>query len=273
MARPKKYHSEEARKEAQRAAKRKYKAKLAAVGGTSSGPSDTKPREPKSWVKKLERKLEVVGTDDNAPMPERAGEPFADLPPLDLPASPSDVPTGDAAANDSASDAGNASNASSPTPSPEAGGKTRGAGTKTESEIFDTAQLEAMATQIAHDGVMMLGQYAAERKYFALGEPFAKLAGVAAGVLVRVHAKNVGISDEEAAAWVLGGVVGVNGVQAFRAYRAETEAKSASEKARFDDRRKAAEEARKQTGIPNDPESGKPVDEKPNVPTFASGVV
>lgn len=271
MGRPKKYKTEEERKKASREAHARWRAKQ-----KGEAPQKTK-REPKSWVRRLERKLEAVAQDESSEAPStRSGEPFADLPPLpSMPAS--DAPTDGAGSTGSAEDASATSSDGSATPSQEVSGASSSGKTnspKGEGEIFDTQQLEAMATQIAHDGVMMMGAYASERGYFALGEPFAKLAGVAAGVLVRVHAKNVGISDEEAAAWVLGGIVGTNGVQCFRAWREEQEKKSASEKARFDERRRQAEEARRAQGLPKEPErEAAPVIAEDNRPKYSAGVV
>ena len=174
-----------------------------------------------NWVKSLGKKLEAVANDGEDKPPETSGSPFADLPPLDIP-SPPEEPTseGDAppAAATSESSAPSADAESSASSSPKNAGK-----------IFDTEQLELMATQLAHDATMTLGLYASERGYFSFGEPFAKLAGIAAGVLVKAHASAVGISDEEAAAWVLGGIIGTNGVQAFRASREEAAQKAKAE--------------------------------------------
>jgi len=218
------------REERQRQAKRVYAEKQRALkkGGSVKG------KHPKSWVKSLEKKLEAVGETKDEKPSERAGEPFADLPPLDLPASapvaeePADAPS----STDGAS-----------TESGEAASSEKKKAAKGDSQIFDTEQLELMATQLAHDATMVLGEYASSRGYFAFGEPFAKLAGIAAGVLVKVHATKVGISDEEAAAWVLGGIVGTNGVQAFRASRSE---KAQKEKEEANGRARAAQTTERQ---------------------------
>ncbi len=275
MGRKPKFKTEAERKAHQAEYQRQYRAK-------HRKGSDASPKAaPKSWVKSLTRKLEAVATEGgpgsaSEPPPERKGEPFADLPPLDMPApEPADASTESADSTTSASDAPSESEGSAPTPTPSGQKSSQ----KPEAEIFDTKQIEAMATQLAHDGVMMLGAFASERGFFALGEPFAKMAGVAAGVLVRVHAKNVGISDEEAAAWVLGGIVGVNGVQAARAYSDEQKKKQAAERGRFDERRKQAEAARQQTGLTEEEQkqaAAAPVGsigEQPNTPRFSSGVV
>ncbi len=218
MAAKKKYATEAQRLEAIKETKRKWREKQKGKPGAAAS-----ARQPKSWVGALGKKLQAVG-EDIAPEeaerpPERPGEPFADLPPLDLPTSPtSGQPSGSGEdgqspsstdANASSAGAGEVSESNASTSGKSAANDNR--------KVFDSSQLELMATQLAHDAVMGLGGYAAERGFFALGEPFAKLAGIAAGVLVKVHAKNVGIDDEEAAAWILGGVLGVNAGQAFRA--------------------------------------------------------
>jgi hypothetical protein len=195
----------------------------------------SKKGKPKSWIKSLEKKLAAVGEQDEELLsiasrdsaevpPQRKGEPFADLPPLDMPNAPSSdaetaegSPTSETATPDTPTDSKETTSSTS-------------SGTSTEKKIFDTAQLEMMAEQAAFGATMALGKFAAERNYFALGEPFAKLAGIAAGVLIKVHAVKVGISDEEAAAWVCFGIVGFNGVQAGRAAYKEMKRKEEEKK-------------------------------------------
>lgn len=223
--RPKKYHSEEERKAAKRENRKRSRAKKKGV--------------PASWLKTVSEKLseaagDVVPPKDETP-PERTGEPFADLPPLDLPNTSAPTESTDATDSQDSSVASDAPKTDTPKPEPEI--------------KLDTKELQQMAEGAAYATVMVLGKFAADRGYFALGEPFAKMAGQAARIIISARAAELGISSEEAAAWVLGGVVGVNATQAGRAWYEEYKKKADEERARFDARRAAANAQRQQNGV------------------------
>lgn len=230
--RPKKYHSEEERKAARKAQKKAARAKRKGA---------------KSWLGIVEKKLADVADGvipepkDETP-PERSGEPFADLPPLDLPSS---TPT----AQDADKQSGSTSDSTNPSESSADATNASKPAASTPEIVFESEELQQMAEQMAYGATMALGTFAAERGYFALGEPFAKMAGQAARIIIKARAQEMGISSEEAAAWVLGGIVGVNATQAGRAWYAEYEKKKKEERMSHDAQRAAAEQRRQQNGV------------------------
>lgn len=196
----------------------------------------------KSWLKTVEKKLEDAAEleVDETP-PDRPGEPFADLGPIELPSS---APNQTEESADSASE----SASTSPSSETESTAATSGAsgGTKAKDPFLGTEELAKMAAEMIEQGVLGLGQYAAERGMFALGEPFAKIAGASAAIIVKANATRWDVAPEEAAAWVLAGVVGFNGTQAFRAYQKVN--REAKEKAAHEHREREA--ARFRSGAP-----------------------
>jgi len=208
MGRPKKYHTEEERKAAKRRERERWNEKRRKGGGKS---------RPKSWIKNMEAKLDAamettgtaVSSEDQTP-PDRPGEPFADLPPLDLPGT--SAGSAESPETPGASQEGQ-EGTSSPKETPKAD--------KADAAFINTEVMQQMAEDMIYRGTMALGVYAAERGQPALGEFWCRIAGKAAAVLVKAHAKDLNIDDETGSAYVVLGVAGVNGVQAFRAYKIE----------------------------------------------------
>lgn len=218
-----KYKSEEEAKAAQRA---QQKAWRAANGRKKGGKG-------KSWLNSLAKKLDAasettgstVSSAEDATPPDRPGEPFADLPPLDLPGT-----SAESAPSEEKPDG--SSEPTADTSSPKASADSTKARVEEKQAFLNTEQIAEMAEGMVKQGTLKLGEYAAERGFFALGEFFAELAGKSAAIIVRANATKWDVAPEEAAAWVVVGVAGTNSVQAFRAYRAdrlkEEEAKHAA---------------------------------------------
>lgn len=211
--RPKKYHSEEERRTVRLAQMKAYRER-------NKGKSHKKKGKSKSWLSGLAKQLDsvsasttgtTVSSEDQTP-PDRPGEPFADLPPLDLPG----TSAGSAGSEEKPEGSPTPEGATS-TPSPEA----QKSKVDEKQAFLNTEQLAEMAEGMVKQGTLKLGEYAVARGFFALGEFFADLAGKSAAIIVRANAAKLDIAPEEAAAWIVVGVAGTNGVQAFRAYRAD----------------------------------------------------
>lgn len=181
-----------------------------------------KKGKPKSWLNQLAKKMDAVGETaapampvEDATPPDRPGEPFADLPPLDLPGS---APAADSTSESTQTDQPPSSDATAPSAD--------SAKSKADEKqaFLNTEQLAEMVEGMVAQGTLKLGEYAAARGFFALGDYFAMLAGKSAAIIVRANATRLDIAPEEAAAWIVVGVAGTNGVQAFRAFRAERKA-------------------------------------------------
>jgi len=178
--------------------------------GATEATKPARKRKPKSWVKSLTAKLSDAAEPDDAP-PNTPGEPFADLPPLDMgPApeatDPAAAPT--EAAGDTSTSAPNDTAKDSP-----------------KSKLFETTQLQGMAHGFVKDGTLALGKFAMDRGFIAFGEEFAEAAGISAAYLIKLHAAEMEIDDEKAAIYTIGIVSGGNLFQFARAYYAELEAK------------------------------------------------
>lgn len=205
MGRKRLYHTEEERRAAKRASNEKSRARKKGKG--------------KSWLKEVEKRVEAA-TSDEVETPKGSGDPFADLPPLDLPSTSPDV----------ASDAdGKSSETATDAP-----GATPDSSSASESEpkqpIFDTKVIEGMAEEAVEQAVRAMGVYASERGFMALGDPFPRVAGMGARVLIHKYAAATEMSDEDAAVWMLGIPLGFNGVQAGRAWMEEKRKKEEAER-------------------------------------------
>jgi hypothetical protein len=232
MGRKPKYKSDADRKAAaaqyQRERRARMKEQKAAPVETK-----TKTRGNPSWLKKLTGKLEESveapsEPTESAPLPETPGEPFADLPKVSLPGSDSATPDETASVGTSSEGTSTASaEASAPSGSTSDDDKPR-------IEV-DNKELAKMAGEMVKGATLAAGAYAAERGFFAWGPDMADIAGKAAAVIVRAHATRLDISSEEGAAYVILGITGTNGVQAFRAYldekRKKDEAKAHEKRA------------------------------------------
>jgi hypothetical protein len=221
--------------------------KLGHQARTCGRDSAYKPRRKASgsWLNKITGKLDdalsestaaptlATPTVEFAPVsiapdelpPSNPGDPFADLPRLDLPNTA--PPSGDAPTDaDAPSDTGKA----------------------TEAKIeFSNDELVAIAENLVTDAMNASAAYCNERGFFAIGGPFSKIVGKAAGVIVKAQATKMEVDSEEGAAWILALAGGTNGVQCFRAYQAD---------------RKKAETT-----------NGKPSAQAPQQPTGAPGSV
>lgn len=181
-----------------------------------------KGKRPVSWLAGVEKKLEAAANaDDDTPTPV-GDDPFANLPPVNLPTEPS-VSEGDAPAESPASTSGEEKTEPGKKP----------ADKSDEPKVFmDTSQLQAMASDMVEAAVMHMGRYAAERgRVMVLGSDFAKLAGMAAAVIVKSRAAELNVSDEDGAAALLLGIAGWNGYQAYMANLDEKKAKNAQRRA------------------------------------------
>jgi hypothetical protein len=206
-----------------------------------------------SWLARVTGKLdaalsETEGTEESTPSPSaptasfvassetsipesKAGDPFADLPTLEDPG----------ASQTTAEDAdptkpGDASNEAASADG--VGGASKASEPKIE---FDNDELVAIAETMVTDAMNLSAKYCADRGFFAIGGPFAKIVGKAAGVIVKSQATKLEIDSEEGAAWILAIAGGTNGVQTFRAYRAE---QKASEERAANERRAASNQQR-----------------------------
>ncbi len=219
MGRPRLSDAERERRKKE--SKKKWRAKQR--GFVPDQKASASPKSsPKSWVKQLSTRLEAVAEPEDAdegdaPLPERPGEPFADLPPLDLPASPG-APSEDAPADSSAE--GAATSTGEPKPSP-SGDTSKGSAKETKGKVFDSEVLQKMAYSLGVSYMKLTGEYASARGYFAFGEDIAKVVGMACSVIVQKNAEKLEIDDEEGAAYVVALFGGANGVSAGMAYMNE----------------------------------------------------
>ncbi len=209
--RPPKYKNE-AERQAARAARRK---------------SSRKPQSVASILgAKIEAATEAASdalVDDELPTP-KGGEPFADLPPLDLPStsdsdsSSSSNPGAEGAASSETEKA--ASDEKKEEPKPDAPKK----------PTFETKELAKMAEAMIYDVTVKTGAIAAAAGFFAWGEDMARIAGQSAALVVMSYSAKMDAPPEEVAAYIVLGITGTNAVQAFRAYKAEQETKKAVER-------------------------------------------
>lgn len=225
---PRKKLSEAERIERIKESKRRWKAKEKAKRGGSSPSASPSKTKPASWLKEATRKLEAaaesMGPDEGEEKPpERSGEPFADLPPLDLPSTPESPAEATATPEDSATDAGRSQTGSASGSSADTSSPTP----KVDPKAFDTDMMQKMAYGL---GVMYMektAEFCAERKFFAFDASFAPMVGMACSVIVKRNAEKFNVDDEEGAAYVIGIFGGVNGVQAIRAAMEEHNRKKA----------------------------------------------
>ncbi len=207
MGRKPKYKNDRERKEAAREATRRSRAKK-------------RGEKPTSWVKTLESKLDDAAASVSTATPDAklptptSGNPFEGLPTLDLPTPPSESGTKEGEAGAASAEAG-AEGSPSAAKDPSSDEKTSG------KVVIDVEQICGMVCPAIEKGVQAMADYAGERGYIALGHPFPMMAAQAARIILNKRAEDIGMDEEEYAAWVLGGVVGVNGVQCFRAYKDE----------------------------------------------------
>jgi hypothetical protein len=232
MGRKPKYKSDEDRKAAAAQYQRERRARMK-ERKAAPVQAKTKSKGNPSWLKKLTGKLEESveppsEPTESAPLPETPGEPFADLPKVTLPGASPESETDGTASADTPS-AGN------PTASAEAGPTSSSTDDDKPRIEVDNKELAKMAGEMVKGATLAAGAYAAERGFFAWGPDMADIAGKAAAVIVRAHATRLDISSEEGAAYVILGITGTNGVQAFRAYldekRKKDEAKAHEKRA------------------------------------------
>lgn len=199
--------------------------KLGHQARTCGKESTYKPRgkaKGQSWLRTVAKKMSeaeeaVSPTTDAPPSP---GEPFADLPPIEVPGTSSDDAPG---AGDSSGQAGDDSaTATAPNAGPAtSSGKRAPTGSAAADLGIGTEELAAMLGDAAEQYVTLTGAYAAERGFLAFGGPFAKIAGASVRVIVKSQAATLEIDPAEAAAWIAASIIGGNSVQAMRAYKDE----------------------------------------------------
>jgi hypothetical protein len=208
-----------------------------------TGGSNRKKGKPKSWVKSLEKKLEAVASDagQSERPPERSGEPFADLPPLDLPpGEPSDAST--------ATESPTSENAD-PTATSETASAPSGASTSTEKQVFDTETLQKMAYGIGVGYMKLTSEIAIKGGHMAIGEDMWPIVGMACSVLVKKNAEKFAIDDETGSLYVIGIMGGFNGVQAVRTVIDERKRKEEEQKRERASAAGRAEQQRQQNGV------------------------
>lgn len=203
---------------------------------TASAPTEkrakSKPKGGPSWLKKFAGKLEESVSDaaptEATPATEMAatteGEPFADLQPVKLGGS-ADATEADTSTKETSTESAAASDASDASTESfqEESSKPR--------VTVDNKDLAKMAGAAVEKATLAAGAYAVQRGYFAFGPDMAEIAGQAAAIIVKAQATRLDISSEEGAAYIILGITGTNGVQAFRAYLEEKRKKEATDAA------------------------------------------
>jgi hypothetical protein len=217
-------------------AQAKYRAKKKAErDGGAAAPVEAKSKGGTSWLKSFTGKLEESVGGEELPT-EGKGEPFADLPKVQLPG-PSANAEGEGGSGQSE---GGGTSETNPSPSTDAASasteKTSSSDSKPSIDI-DNKELAKMAGEMVRGATLALGAFAAERGFFAFGDDMAKIAGTAASVIVRAQATRLEIDSEEGAAYIIMGITGTNAVQAGRAYLDE---KRKKEEMRANEQRAAA---------------------------------
>lgn len=217
-------------------------------------PSTVKAKGGASWLKKFAGKLEDSLTEEapkeaappTAEAPAGEGEPFQDLQPVTLGGS-ADATEADTSTKETSTESGNASAASDASTEslPEES-------SKQPRVTVDNKDLAKMAGAAVEKATLAAGAYAVQRGYFAFGPDMAEIAGQAAAIIVKAQATRLDISSEEGAAYIILGITGTNGVQAFRAYLDEKRKKEATDATQ----RRAEQAARIQhqqaNGVPPD---------------------